>query len=64
MIRGDISDLDEKIERLEHNVNCLVALLSVCIQELDTAAFKRGKEGVEKVRRFMKEWQEDPGMNE
>ncbi len=64
MILGDISDLDDKIDRMEHNVNCLAALLSVFIQELDPAAFKRGKERVEKAQRFAKEWQEDPGMNE
>ncbi len=49
---------------MEHNVNCLATLLSVFIQELDPASFKTGKEGVEKARRFAKEWQEDPGMNE
>jgi hypothetical protein len=62
MILGNISDVEENIERLTHNVNCLAALLSVFIQELDPAAFKRGKEGVDKARRFAKEWQEDPGM--
>ena len=68
-IRADIEDHGEKlelqkdaIECLTHNVNCLAALLSVFIQELDPAAFKRGKEGVEKARRFAKEWQEDPGF--
>ena len=56
--------LEDKLECLTYNVNCLAALLSVFIQELDPAAFKRGKEGVEKARRFAKEWQEDPGMVE
>ena len=42
MILSDISNLDDKIERTEHNVNCLAALLSVCISELDPAAFKKG----------------------
>ena len=64
MILVDIFDLDDKIERLEHTVNCLGALLSAVIQELDPATFKRGTEGMAKSQRFVKEWHEDPGVNE